>query len=258
MMDDVELTWKKVEGGEVISKMIDKLAASFDLLHPENSVKGLVELYQAINKLPDGYWKNQKLKEVQQLIEQCSGLFLDATTSDQFAVQTDSVRINFLLNNRMGVNASLKNISVDALDSTFDLPLAKNKNVTFGKIFYVPATKPITQPYWLQNKMEEGYFNVKDQQKIGQPDIDPAYTANFNINIEGQDLSFAKPVKYKFTDPVKGEMYEPLVIIPPVTFRDFDPLYIKTEKQTGIEISVFANKSVTIPSPATTAFKHQL
>ena len=37
----------------------------------------------------------------------------------------------------------------------------------------------ITQPYWLQNKMEEGYFNVKDQQKIGQPDIDPAYVANF-------------------------------------------------------------------------------
>jgi hypothetical protein len=158
LMDDVELTWKKVEGGEVISKMIDKLTSSFDLLQPENSVKGLVELYRAINKLTDGYWKNQKLKEVQQLIEQCSGLFLDATTSDQFAVQTDSIRINFLLNNRMGVSASLKTISVDALDSTFNLPLAKNKNVTLGKIFYVPATKPITQPYWLQNKMEEGIF----------------------------------------------------------------------------------------------------
>jgi LmbE family N-acetylglucosaminyl deacetylase len=252
-MDDVDLTWKRVEGGEVISKMVDKLAGSFDLLHPENSVKGLVELYQAINKLPDGYWKVQKLKEVQQLIEQCSGLFLDATTADQFAVQTDSVRINFLLNNRMGVNATLKNISVDALDSMFNIPLSKNKNISFGKTFYVPATKPITQPYWLQNKMEEGYFNVKDQQKIGQPDVDPAYTINFTISIEGQDLNFTKPVKYKFTDPVKGEMYEPLVIIPPVTFRDFDPLYIKTEKQTGIEVSLFANKSVTIPSPATNA-----
>ena len=253
LMDDVDLSWKKVEGGEAISKMVDKIAASFDLLHPENSVKGLVELYQAMNKLPEGYWKNQKLKEVQQLIEQCSGLFLDATTSDEFAVQTDSIRISLFLNNRMGVNATLKNISVDALDSNFSLPLVRNKNVTLAKMFYVPPTKPITQPYWLQNKMEEGYFNVKDQQKIGQPDVDPAYTANFNINIEGQDFNFVKPVKYKFTDPVKGEMYEPLVIIPPVTFRDFDPLYIKTEKQTGIEFSVFANKSVTIPAPATTA-----
>src|SRR5436190_2912943 len=48
LMEDVELTWKKVEGGEVISKMIDKLTSSFDLLHPENSVKGLVELYREI------------------------------------------------------------------------------------------------------------------------------------------------------------------------------------------------------------------
>src|SRR5678816_786586 len=109
------------------------------------------------------------------------------------------------------------------------------------------------RPYWLQNKMEEGYFNVKDQQKIGQPDVDPAYTTNVTISIEGQDFNFAKAVKYRFTDPVKGEMYEPLVIIPPVTFRDFDPLYIKTEKQTGIEVSLFANKSVTIASPATGA-----
>jgi hypothetical protein len=112
---------------------------------------------------------------------------------------------------------------------------------------------PLLSPIGYKIKWRKGYFNVKDQQKIGQPDIDPAYIANFTITIEGQDLSFAKPVKYKFTDPVKGEMYEPLVIIPPVTFRDFDPLYIKTEKQTGIEISVFANKSVTIPSPATSA-----
>ena len=37
-----------------------------------------------------------------------------------------------------------------------------------GKVFFVPAAKPITQPYWLQNKMEEGYFNISDQQKIGQ------------------------------------------------------------------------------------------
>src|SRR5689334_18064555 len=38
IMDGVELTWKKVQGGEAIAKMIDKLCSSFDLLHPENSV----------------------------------------------------------------------------------------------------------------------------------------------------------------------------------------------------------------------------
>jgi hypothetical protein len=36
------------------------------------------------------------------------------------------------------------------------------------------------------------------------------------VNIEGQDLNIVKPLKYKFTDPVRGELYEPLVVLPPV------------------------------------------
>ena len=215
LMDGVDLSWKRVNGGEVIEKIIDDLSASFDFLHPEKSVKGLVKLYQALQQMPDGYWRDQKLKETQQLIEQCSGLFIDATTTDQFAVQTDSIRINFSLNDRLGVNATLKEVKIDTFDSTFNLTLVKNRNLNFGKTFFVPDSKPITQPYWLANKMEEGYFNVSDQQKIGQADVDPAYFANVTLNIEGQDLNFAKPVKYKFTDPVKGELYQPVSVIPP-------------------------------------------
>ena len=247
LMDGVDLTWKRVKDGEKISKMIDKLSSSFDLLHPEQSVPGLVELYKAISSLPDGSWRNQKLKEVQQLIEQCSGLFLDATTTEQFAVQTDSVHISFFSNNRLGVSAMLKKVSVDAFDSSMNITLAKNKNIVFTKTFRVPASKPITQPYWLEHRMEEGYYNVTDQQKIGQPDVDPAYVANFTVNIEGQDFNFSRPVKYKFTDPVRGELYEPLAIIPVVTFKDFNPLYVKTDKQQGVEVSFTANKSLKIP-----------
>jgi len=72
------LPWSRVEGGEKISGMIDQLLQDFSLLHPEKSVPGLVTLYKAIGQLKDGYWKTQKLKEVQQLIEACSGLWLEA------------------------------------------------------------------------------------------------------------------------------------------------------------------------------------
>ena len=250
IMNGVELSWKRVKGGEAIEKMVNGLAASFDLLHPEKSVRGLVKLYQAMQQLPDGYWKTQKLKETQQLIEQCSGLFIDATTTEQFAVQTDSIRINFSLNNRLGVNATLKEIRSDAFDSTFSQTLSRNRNMNFSKTFYVPDSKPLTQPYWLANKMEEGYFNVNDQQKIGQPDVDPAFVVNVTLNIEDQEFNFTKSVKYKFTDPVKGELYEPLVVIPQITFWDFNPLYIKNEKQNGVQISFAANKVISIPSPA--------
>jgi LmbE family N-acetylglucosaminyl deacetylase len=216
LMDGVEITWKRVAGGESVSKMIDNLASSFDLLHPEKSVEQLVGLYKTINSLPDSYWKTQKLKEVYQLIAQCSGLFLDATAQEQFAVQTDSLRINFSFNNRLGTDAVLQKVQVDNFDSSFSKPLEKNKNFNFPKTIFVPADKKITQPYWLANKMAEGYFNVNDQLSIGQPDVDHSYQALIQVKIFGENFNFTRPVKYKFTDPVRGELYEPLVVLPPV------------------------------------------
>jgi LmbE family N-acetylglucosaminyl deacetylase len=242
LMDGVATTWKRVAGGESIEKMIDELRSSYDFLHPEASIKGLVKIYQAIDQLPDGYWRTQKLKETRQLIEQCSGLFLDATTSEEYAVQTGSVKINFSLNNRLGAHAVLKEVAIDSFDSSFSKSLEGNTNFNFSKDLSVPASKPITQPYWLINKMEEGYYNVSDQQKIGQADADPAYTAYFTLNIEGQDFSFSKPIKYKFTDPVKGEVYQPLVVLPPVTAGPLQPVYFRNKNDNQIDAEFIAHK----------------
>jgi LmbE family N-acetylglucosaminyl deacetylase len=128
LMDGIDATWNKIPGGSKISAMIDSLTASFDFLHPEKSVKGLVLLYNVLINLPNGIWQLKKIEETKELIQQCSGLFIDATTSEQFAVKTDSIRINFSFNNRLGINAILKRVKVASgqlFDSSFNLPLGK-------------------------------------------------------------------------------------------------------------------------------------
>ena len=226
LFEGIDISWKKINGSDAIEKMVNELAAAFDFLHPENSVKGLVKLYKALEALPAGNWRTKKLDETRQLIEQCSGLWMDVFTNEQFAVKTDSIRFNFQFNNRLGVNATLKGFSVDGIDSTMNQPLAKNRNINFNKTFFVPAVKTITQPYWLENKMEQGYFNVNDQTKIGIPDVQPSYTVNVKANIEGEDFNFTRNVKYKFTDPVRGELYSPLVVVPPVLITPSEDLKI--------------------------------
>ena len=219
IMEGVDVSWKKVESAGHIEKIIDSLASSFDLLHPERSVKGLARLYAALDVLPDSYWKIQKLAETKELVAQCSGLFFDATTQEQYAVKTDSIRINFSFNNRLGTNAQLKKLSVayaERYDSMLNKTLEKNKNFNFSKTFYVHRSTIETQPYWLENKMAEGYFNVMDQTNIGRPDVEPSFFMIALLTIEGQDIELVRPVKYKFTDPVKGELYEPLVVLPPL------------------------------------------
>jgi hypothetical protein len=80
--------------------------------------------------------------------------------------------------------------------------------------------------------MEEGYFNVKEQTLIGQPDVDPSYSAYIYMTIYGETFGIAKPVKYKFTDPVRGELYEPLVVLPSVDVSLAEDLVVL---KTGVE-----------------------
>ena len=217
LLDGVDKTWNRVAGGKAIAQQIQTLISTFDFVAPQKSLPQLVQLYKSLNAAPDDYWKSQKRKEVQQLIEQASGLYLDAFTTDPYVAQGDSLQVNFSLNNRSGVALTLKSISLEKRDTVLNTALEQNININLTQKLFIAPDHTITQPYWLETKMAEGYYNVSDQTLIGEPDVQPALKATFAITVEGEPFTFSQPVKYKFTDPVKGELYEPLVIVPPVS-----------------------------------------
>jgi LmbE family N-acetylglucosaminyl deacetylase len=246
LMDGVPASWARVEGGAAIEASIDALLKNYVLANPEQSVPALVNLYEAVKALKDNYWKTQKLEEIHQLIEMCSGLFMEATTNSEQAVQGDSIRVNISVNNRLGSTITLNKISMDVLDTTIAKQLEPNRNLNISKSIYVFTSKPVTQPYWLEQKMAEGSFTVNDQLLIGKPQNGPAYKAQFDLLIEGKPFTFIKPVLYKHTDPVKGELYQPMVVVPSATVTT-DPsiiIFRKGQKQAAeVAIEVTANKN---------------
>jgi len=245
LMDGVNVSWSKVEGGNAIDAQIDDVLKNYSLTEPQNSVPDLVNLYKTLQALKDGYWKKQKMDEVQRLIEECSGLWLEATTGNEMAVEGDSVRISIAINNRLGAPIQLNKINLDVLDTTLSMNLEKNRNVNLQRTFYVFITKPISQPYWLEHKMSDGSFTVNDQTLIGKPQNEPPYQARFDLVIAGQSFSIYKPVLYKHTDPVKGELYQPLAVVPSstVTTEPSIVIFRKGEKQSAeVAITVTANK----------------
>jgi hypothetical protein len=70
--------------------------------------------------------------------------------------------------------------------------------------------------------MSLGSYNVSDQRLIGLPQGKPAFEAVFKLNIDGEEISFTRPVQYKYRDDVKGELYQPVTVLPPFTGQ-FDP-----------------------------------
>ncbi|MCW3108422.1 MAG: family deacetylase [Segetibacter sp.] len=226
LMDGIVTDWKRIPGGENVGNLINEAINNFKLEDPALSVPALVRIYNTIKVLPESNWRNKKLAETQSIIEACTGLFAEATTNEQNVVQGDRLPVSFFLNNRGTVNAIVKNIKFESFDSSFALPLASNQILVINKTFRVNPGKKITQPYWLEYPQTEGAFDVRDQMLIGKAENDPAFEATYIVNIEGTDFTIQRGVQYKVVDPAKGELYEPVAVLPKVEFNYVKDNYV--------------------------------
>jgi LmbE family N-acetylglucosaminyl deacetylase len=239
LFDEVDVSWKRTADGS-FTNTINKIVDKFDVSHPEKSLPVLVDLYKKLETLQDDYWKEQKLNAVKDIIQNCSGLFMDATTSTPYAIPNDSLKINLVVNNRSGANILSADAHINNDYIIFD-QLKKNTNsVQTYTLFLRPSAKT-TQPYWLKNPMEKGSFNVTDQQLIGKAENDP-FSIEFSMMIEGKEFKFTKPIRYKYTDPVKGELYQPVNIIPAFSVRSIPKLGVNN-KLHDWEVKSFKDKN---------------
>jgi LmbE family N-acetylglucosaminyl deacetylase len=266
VMDGVVTDWIRFKAGETIDLMIDQLVKDYSVVNPSASVKGLVELYKEIEKINDGDWKIKKLEEIKSLIEACAGLWLDVTTNQEFAVKGDSLRMNFNIISRTNVPVEVKRIKLDNsdirlipdsikakfpyyeeslkkelieqpyfVDTLLNKKLIQNQPVNFLRKIYVRRKE--TEPYWVSKPMGSGIFTVDDQELIGKAENDPVYNVEFYVSVEGVEFVYSKPVMYKFTDPVKGELYQKLIVYPPAIIKTNHSLLIF--KDTASKKAVF-------------------
>ncbi len=231
LFDGVDISWNKINQ-KSIEDALAAVYAKYDLQNPAASLKSLVSLYNSVSKLEESYWKNRKLIELQQVIENCSGLFMEATAASQYAVLGDSLKINVVVNNRLGADIPAVTVNIDDGEYAFE-NLSRNTNSTYSETLFIsPRQKKITQPYWLETPMDKGSFNVAYQPLIGKAENEP-WNVQFDVTIEGTDFTFQKPLRYKFTDPVKGEIYQPVYIIPSFYVSNYSKVVVRKDFENG-------------------------
>ncbi|GAC1422445.1 MAG: hypothetical protein NVSMB67_19210 [Flavisolibacter sp.] len=247
LLEGVDISWGRVNGGAEILGLINSIIGAFDFTAPQKSLNPLVELYKKISQLPPTYWRDRKLLETKSLIEAASGLWIESFITEPYAVQGDSIRINTTINDRLGSAIKINKISLDQFDTAINAPLGTNTNYNFSMVIPVSFQKEISQPYWLKVKMKEGYYEIKDQLLIGTPDMQPAYTVHYGLTISGQPFDIAKPLRYKYSDPVKGEVYQPVFVVPTATVSTSPAnlLFRNTQQSnSNISIQLSANKNL--------------
>ena len=86
-------------------------------------------------------------------------------------------------------------------------------------------------------------YRVDNQENIGKADILRDVKVIFMIEINGITIPFEKNVAYKYNDDVKGEVYQPLDIVPAVTSAFAEKVYIfNNDRDKTVTVKVKAGK----------------
>jgi LmbE family N-acetylglucosaminyl deacetylase len=246
LFEGVDLSWKRYgERGEEVGKILRKVEEGFRATDPAASVPGLVEAWTAIGRLIDAAAppspsspsrKSESLSsdpllaakraEVVEAIRACLGLWTEAIAADVSAAPGAEVKVATMLLNRSGIPATLEKVEVThAAAPLAGGALAPNEPMRGTATVALPADAAITQPYWLREPAGKGLYAVPDPTLVGRPENAPPLVARFTVQLAGASIPFETPVVFRRTDPVKGEVYRPFEIVPPVTANFDDKVY---------------------------------
>ncbi len=240
----INTTWSRIEGGAPVATLLSEIEDDFDLTNPGASVPKLVEAYRLIQSIPnDGFWVPRKLTELQDLITNCTGLYIEAVADDFSAAPGQSVQLQLEAINRSAVPVDLTSVAVlpSGWDSTWVQPLADNQRYRKSIAYQIPVDASFSTPYWLKEAHSIGMYQVDDLNKRGLPESNRPVQLAYTLDVNGLTLSASTPIVYKRNDPVHGEVYRPFEISPPV-FLNFteDVMVFGTQSARTVQVVVKA------------------
>ena len=242
----INTTWSRVKGGKKIGKILADVEENYNFENPSESLSQLMEAYQLIQQLENKHWRVIKTEEITHIITACAGLYLEANTSTEFATKNSVIKINLEATNRSSAKIQLEKISFSNLKEEVQINSTLTNNEPFYKSISakIPSSINYTNPYWLNAPNSLGMYAVEDESLIGLPETPAPIQAEFALKIDGKNISFTRDLVYKTNDPVDGEVFEPLAIVPEVSvalenltliFKDNQP------KQINVKVTAYKN-----------------
>ncbi len=245
LFEGINTTWSRVEGGAPIGELLSGIEASFRFTDPAASVPQLMQALNMMKALPDGFWKEIKMREIKDVIQACLGLYAEAVAGGPSATPGSQVELALEVINRSHIPAVLESISIlpAGQDTTLALPLEFNESHKIFRTATLPEEMETTSPYWLKQKWAEGRYTVEEQALRGLPEAPHAFRIRFTFSVSGQPLELEKEVVYKYEDAVKGEVYQPFEITPPVYARIAEKVYVFGDgRPQSVEVALKAGR----------------
>jgi LmbE family N-acetylglucosaminyl deacetylase len=245
LFEGIDTTWNRVNGGNAIGAILNAVEKNFDFKNPSASIPELVKAYELIQKLDNQHWKTVKTEEIKKIIAACSGLYLEAVAESQSVSTGNSIKVKLEAINRSSVPMKWKstNSFPENEEDFISIDLKNNTLYNNSLTLEVPDNVNYTSPYWLKEKGTVGMYRVDEQQNIGIPDVLRQAKVVFEIEINGVTIPFERNIVFKYNDDVKGEVYQPLDVIPAVTSAITEKVYVfNSSKSQTVTVKIKAGK----------------
>ncbi|MFY8036805.1 MAG: LmbE family protein, partial [Cyclobacteriaceae bacterium] len=231
--DNVNTTWSRLKGAERIPALVDRAISEFKQEDPAASIALLLQIRKEIEQLSTSVWKTKKLIEVNQLIQDCAGLYVEVLSDQYWVSPGQPVLATFEVINRSSASLSLTSIVSKNLDYDTALSASLKNNVPLAFKSKRKLTEQVdfSGPYWLNKPHSLGLFTIPNSSFVGKPENDPSVTLQFTFLVNGEKLMIPVPLIYKWTDPVKGELSRPFEVVPPVFTNLSKSVYLFKDEQ---------------------------
>lgn len=228
IFEGINTRWTRLKGGAPIGVILEKVERDFSIDSPASSVPALAKAYGMLKKLPESYWRTIKLVELENIIQGCLGLYLEAKADSPTATPGETVELTVEVIQRLGAPIALEGLTYlpASGDTTLEMTLQVNEGYSFSQKMLLDKSLTYTSPYWLEEPGSLGMYKVKDQKMRGVPETPRVLKVGFKLKVAGEEMTLYKDLIYKKNDPVLGEVYQPFELTPPVYASIEDKVYV--------------------------------
>lgn len=237
IFENLDVTWDRVPGAKGFSKKVQKLIQSFDFKAPSNFIPALLTFRKEVSALPISYYRDLKIKEIDELLLECAGFYIEAL-APKFEFDTEE---NVKIKVQVYANSNQK-ISWYIKENGKKTAQIASEKLSKDSINWITPEMP-TNPYWLSKPAENAFFNLENPSKdLLHPGT---YLYSIPVVIEMGGVSLTKEVSIinKFVKPELGEAFEYPIVLAPIQVKSVDEIIVSSEDLFMPEIEIFSSKN---------------
>ena len=220
LFEGIDLSWSRFPGTQAVASLLREARQGFRPDRPADTLPRLFRAQDALRALPPALQAEPLLRakaaELEEVIRGASGLWVEAIADRQSLAPGDPFTVNAALLVRGGSPVGLESLALEAVRPeggsvlaarSFDKPLPDNQPWKEAFTLTVPAATPLGQPHWLDGPGSVTW--------AGLPESPAPFRLRARLRGAGGPFEVVVPVQFRFRDPVLGERYRPLVVVPP-------------------------------------------